>query len=106
MKLRCPQRSQVQHLLALGERRLEAAILVEVEYRFDDRIGLLNDAHEIKVLRSDHALADQPVLEPIKQSAPERRTDQNDWNAPALAGLHQCQTFGQLVERPKAARQH
>src|SRR5438105_6826560 len=39
----CPQ---VQHLLALGGRRLKSAILVKFEYRFDDRIRIVDHAHE------------------------------------------------------------
>ena len=97
---------QVQHLVALGPGRLEAARLVVIEDRLDDRFGLVDHLHQIEIGRRDHAFADELVAHPVDQPAPELAADQDDRHLAALAGLHQRQALGQLVERAEAAGHH
>ena len=59
-----------------------------------------------RVVRVDHAFADEALAHPVEQPAPERLVHQDDRHLPRLAGLHQRQRLEQLVERAEAAGQH
>src|SRR5207247_2370781 len=64
------------------------------------------ELHEVEIGGGDHSFADQPFAHPVDESAPELASDKNDRNLPALAGLYQRQTLGQLVDGAETSRHH
>src|ERR1700682_2232310 len=98
--------SQVQHLVALGARRLKTSPFIIVENCFDDRLWLFDDSHQVEIACGNHAFADQLVPHPGDQSLPEFAANQNDRYLAALAGLDQRQALGQLIDGAEASRQH
>src|SRR4029079_16743888 len=71
-------RLQIEQLLALVARWLEAAVLVEVEDRLDDFIRFVDDANQVAVVLANHALRGDRVCQPVEQSLPERASDEDD----------------------------
>src|SRR4051794_18149644 len=89
--LREARTSEVQHLLAFFPRRHEATVLVEREYRLDDRLRLVDHLHEVHVGGRDHAFTNELVLHPREKAAPEFAADEDDRNLSALACLNERQ---------------
>lgn len=73
---------------------LKAAALVVLEDRLDHLFGLVDDLHQVEILAIDHALGDQPVVEPVDQALPERAVHQYETGAGGSAPKH----VQQLVE--------
>ncbi len=78
-------------------------MLVEVEDGVYDRLGFVDDLHQIEIRGVDEAVVAQLIGEPLQQPRPELGTHQNDRQTPALPGLDQGERLEQFVHRAKAA---
>lgn len=97
---------QTELHFAFSRRHFKAARFVIFEDGIDNGLGLINQLHQIHVIRADHFFGDQYVAEPVHHTTPESATDQNDGNLARFASLNEGERFGEFIQRAKTTGHH